>query len=52
MDDTTSEMKNTPEAINSGIMEAEEWISEVEDRMTEINARGGKKRKWKELRSV
>ena len=31
-------MKNTLEGINSRINEAEEWISELEDRMMEITA--------------
>ena len=31
-----TEMNNTPEGINSGIIEAEEWISEMEDRRVEI----------------
>ena len=31
-------MKNTLEGINSRINEAEEWISDVEDRMVEISA--------------
>ena len=31
-------MKNTLEGINSRITEAEEWISELEDRMVEITA--------------
>ena len=31
-----TEMKNTPEATNSRITEAEEWISDLEDGMVEI----------------
>ena len=31
-------MKNTLEGINSRINEAEEWISELKDRMVEITA--------------
>ena len=31
-------MKNTLEGINSRITEAEEWISDLEDRMVEITA--------------
>ena len=31
-------MKNTLEGINSKINEAEEWISELEDRMVELTA--------------
>ena len=32
MNDTRTETKNTLEGINSKINEAEEWISEMEDR--------------------
>ena len=35
---TISEMKNTLEGINRRITEAEEWTSELEDRMVEITA--------------
>ena len=35
---TITEMKNTLEGINSRINEAEEWISELEDRVVEITA--------------
>ena len=44
--DSTSEMKNTLEGINSKITEAEERISDVEDRVVEITAMGpgGKKK--------
>ena len=38
MDNTITEMKNTLEGINSRITEAEEWISDLEDRMVEFNA--------------
>ena len=31
-------MKNTLEGIDSRITEAEEWISDLEDRMVEITA--------------
>ena len=31
-------MKNTLEGINSRITEAEEWISNLEDRMVELTA--------------
>ena len=33
-----TEMNNTLEGINSRITEAEEWISDLEDRMVEITA--------------
>ena len=36
MNNTTTEMKNTLEGINSRITEAEEWISDLEERMVEI----------------
>ena len=38
MNNTITEMKNTLEGINSRIPEAEEWISDLEDRMVEITA--------------
>ena len=33
---TITEIKYTPEGINSRISEAEEWISKMEDKMVEI----------------
>ena len=36
MNNTITEMKNTLEGISSRITEAEEWISDLEDRMVEI----------------
>ena len=38
MNNTKTEMKNTLEGIISRKTEAEEWISELEDRMVEITA--------------
>ena len=38
MTNTITEMKNTLEGINSRITEAEEWISDLEDRMVELTA--------------
>jgi len=38
-------LKNTLEGINSRITEAEEWISELEDRMVEIPAEKQNKEK-------
>ena len=35
---TTIEIKNTPEGINSKISEAEEWINELEGKMVEITS--------------
>ena len=37
-DNTITEIKNTLERINSRISEAEEWISELEDKMVEITS--------------
>ena len=36
--DKQTEMNNTLEGINSRIVEAEEWINNLEDRMVEITA--------------
>ena len=44
MNDAINEIKNTLEGTNSRIMEAEDRISEVEDRMEQ---RGKKKKKLK-----
>ena len=38
MNNTIIEMKNALEGINSRITEAEEWISEMEDRVVEITS--------------
>jgi len=38
MNNTITAIKNTPGGTNSRITEAEEWISELEDRMVEITA--------------
>ena len=38
MNNTITEMKNTLEGINSRITGAEEWISDLEDRMVEFTA--------------
>ena len=38
MNNTIIEMKNAWEGINSRITEAEEWISEMEDRVVEITS--------------
>ena len=37
MNNAINDIKNTLEGTNSRITEAEDWISEVEDRMVEIN---------------
>ena len=51
MNNTITEMKNTPEGINSIIPEAEGRISKLEDRMVEITAVEQNK-EWKEMRRV
>ena len=38
MNNTITEIKNTLEGVNSRITEAEEWISDLEDRMVEFTA--------------
>ena len=38
MNNTITEIKNMLEVTNSRITEAEEWISELKDRMVEITA--------------
>ena len=38
MNNTITEIKNILEGTNSRITEAEGWISEIENRMVEINA--------------
>ena len=45
MNSTIKEMKNTLEGMNSRITEAEEQISDLEDRMVEITAMGQNKEK-------
>ena len=47
MNNTITEMKNTLEGINSRITEAEEWISDLEDRMVEFTAAEQKKNEKK-----
>ena len=42
---TITEIKNSLEGINSRITEAEEWISELGDKMMEITAREQNKEK-------
>ena len=38
MNNKITEMKNTLECISNRINEAEEWISELEDRLVEVTA--------------
>ena len=45
MNNTVTEMKNTLEGINSRITEAEEWMSDLEDRMVEFTAMEQNKQK-------
>ena len=45
MGNTFTEMKNTLEGTNSRVTEAEEWISELEDRMMKITAEEQNKEK-------
>ena len=53
MNNTITEIKNTLEGIDSRITEAEEQISELEDRMVEIAAtEKNKEKERKELRTV
>ena len=49
---TITKMKNTLEGINSKISEAEEWMSEPEDRIVEITAaEQNKEKNWKEMKT-
>ena len=52
MNNPITEMKNILEAINSRIAEAEEQISELEDRMMEINAKEQDEREQNEKKCV
>ena len=52
MNNAINEIKKTLEGTNSRIMEAEYRISELEDRMIEINESGKKKNKLKEMRTI
>ena len=45
MNNAINEIKNTPEGTNSRITETEDSISEVEDKMVEINEAERKKKK-------
>ena len=45
LDNSIAEIKTNLEAINNRITEAEEWISELEDKMVEITAREQNKEK-------
>ena len=52
MNNAINEIKSTLEATNRRITEAEYRISELEDRMIEINESGKKKNKLKEMRTI
>ena len=53
MNNTITAMKNTLEGINSRITEAEELISELEDRVVEITAtEQNKEKRMKKMRTV
>ena len=45
MTNAINAIRNTLEATNSRIMQAEDWISEIEDRMVEIKESERKKEK-------
>ena len=51
MNNEITEIKSTPEGTNSRITEAEERISEMEDRMVEINE-AERKKELKEMRTI
>ena len=53
MNNIINEIKNSLEGINSRIMEAEEWISDLEDKIVEVTtAEQNKIKEWKELRTI
>ena len=45
MNNTINEIKNSLEGINSRITEAEEWVSDLEDKIVEISTAGQNKEK-------
>ena len=50
MNNTLNEIKNSLEGINSRITEAEEWISDLEDKIVEItSAEKNKERRMKRI---
>ena len=51
MNNTITEMKNTLEGINSRTTEAEEQVSELEDRIVEITVAGQRIKKKKKRQS-
>ena len=53
MNNTITPVKNTVEGIKRGITEAEEWISEMENRMVEITVtEQNKEKRMKKMRTV
>ena len=52
MNNAINEIKNTLEATNSRIMEAENRNSEIEDRIVEINESERGKNELKEIRTI
>ena len=53
MNNTINKIKNSLEGINSRITEAEEWISDLEDKIMEITTvEQNKIKRKKELRTV
>ena len=52
MKNAITEIRNTLEGTNSRVTEAEEWISELEDRIVEINEAEWKKKKEEEMRTA
>ena len=53
MNNTINEIKNTLEGINSRIAEAEEWISDLEDKIVEItNAEQNKEKRMKRIEDI
>ena len=53
MNNAINYIKNTPDGTNSRIMDAEDRINEVEDRMVEINESERKQEnKLKEMRTI
>ena len=50
MNNTITEIKNTLQGINSRIIEAEEWIRELEDSMVEIREEQNKGKRMKSIK--
>ena len=53
MNNTITEMKNTLEGIKSRITEADEWISDLEERMVEFTAsEQNKEKRMKKMKTA